>query len=524
MTISDSPRGKSRAARWRPWEIAFVLALGGAIIITVYIAARRLYLGFDDLVTAVIVSDPSLPHMIKAILHGVEVNPPLFFMLEWMLSRLTGHGDFGLRLISAVSLALAVPVLYATLRRIVRPEAAALAVAFVIGLSRGAYEYATYARYYALMILLAALAAYLFAKLYATGGTRRDYLCVFTVHTAMIYTHLFGFFFSGGLLVSHLLLDGFNRTFRWRLYAAVISAWATFALWAPALPRQLSVTKDGTYTPRLDVGTFFEALEMQTPLGVILLLIALLVVVNWLSTRAAGGPQEVRVPDEPAILLRLATLALAWMAIPVATWAASHVVKPFFMPRYAAPCLIAWVILFAALLSAVFRFPSAGAPARFSLPPWCPRIVWLAVLGACIMWQPLRAWTEPPKGQPFHDYDYGHVSLPIVFEDPMDLLPRVIYGTGREYVLLLDREAAKADPNYYTKLTVNYFERWRSFYPNIRVLYYDELPAWPEGYLAVDGELAKTFDWLFKSKTDMKVELLGPSESGNNVYRVQTLR
>jgi hypothetical protein len=36
--------------------------------------------------------------------------------------------------------------------------------------------------------------------------------------------------------------------------------------------------------------------------------------------------------------------------------------------------------------------------------------------------------------------------------------------------------------------------------------------------------LAQAFDWLLKSKADLKVELLGPSESDNKVYHVQTRR
>jgi hypothetical protein len=163
---------------WQVWEIAFVVALGGSIIVTVYIASRRLYLGFDDLVTATLVSDPSLSHMIRAIANGVETNPPLFFILEWLVAHVTGHGDFGLRILSAMSLAMTVPVVYATLRKTVKPEVASLALAFVLGLSRGAYEFAILARYYGWMILLAAIAACLFVQLNLASARRRDYFLV----------------------------------------------------------------------------------------------------------------------------------------------------------------------------------------------------------------------------------------------------------------------------------------------------------------------------------------------------------
>lgn len=319
------------------------------------------------------------------------------------------------------------------------------------------------------------------------------------------------------LLVAHVVLDYLNCKMRWRLYGTVASAWATFLLWAPSLRNQLSVTKDGTYTPRLDVGTFFEALEMQTPLGVVLLLIALLAVLRWLSADDPSTSVESQSPS-PAHLSVLLVLALAWMSVAVITWAGSHVIQPFFMRRYVSPCVNAWVLVAAAILAVIYYAP----PRRrgILLPRWCHQLGWVGTLGFCIVWQPLRAWTEPPKGPPFVDTDYGYSSLPIVFEDAMDFLPRFVYGAGREYVLLLDKHAAAADPAYYTKLTENMFSKWRPFFPRVRILYYDELPAWPNGYLAVDDELAKTFDWLFQNKAEIKAEMLGPWETGNRVYRV----
>lgn len=164
------------------------------MLVTVYIASTRRYLGFDDLVTAMLVSEPNLIRMLKAIGHGVEVNPPLFFILEWMVARLAGTGDFALRVLSGLSIAVAVPVLYVAIRRVVKPEVAALAVGFVIGLSRDVYEFATWARYYGWLILLTAVAGYLFMRSYTESDMRkRDYAYVFLTHCAIVYTHLWVF-------------------------------------------------------------------------------------------------------------------------------------------------------------------------------------------------------------------------------------------------------------------------------------------------------------------------------------------
>ena len=506
---------------WRKWEFAFLALLGGSMLLSAWLVTARRYLNFDDLVTAVLVSEPSLWRMIKAIANGVEVNPPLFFILQWLATRVWGSSDLALRMFSALSVGLAVPVLYLTLRPLIRARAAALAVGLVIGLSRDAFAYGTEARYYGWLILLTAIAAYWFARSYRQPLAWRHLVFIFLTHAALVYTHLFGFFFSGAVLAAHLIVDAFRRQLQWRLYGTFVVAWSTFLLWLPVLSRQLSVTKDGTFTPRIDVGTFLEELEMQTPFPLVLLFSAGLAVLWWLTPRS--GEQEEHSSPARSSLAILLTLGVLWMAVPMGAWAASHVVQPFFMRRYVSPCVNAWALIIAVFVAMLYQSPlRSGGPRFLVLPRWCHHVVFTFVLGFCIIWQPLRAWTAPLKGPPFVDSNYGKSTLPIVFENPMDFLPRVYYGDKRKYVLVLHREAAAASPGYYTKLNFNYFERWRSFFPEIKIVFYDELRVAPEGYLAVDDELTKTFDWLFENEPGLEPQLLGEWEDGNKVYIVRS--
>jgi hypothetical protein len=508
---------------WRKWEFAFLALLGSSMILSVWLITTRRYLSFDDLVTAVLVAEPSLWRMIKAIANGVDVNPPLFFILQWLAARVWGNSDLALRMFSALSVALAVPVLYLALRPAIRARLAALAVALIIGLSRDVLAFGTDARYYGWLILLTAIAAYWFARSYREPLARRQLVLIFLTHAALVYTHLFGFFFSGAVLLAHLIVDALRRQLQWRLYGTFVVAWSTFLLWLPVLSRQLSVTKHGTFTPRINVGSFLEELEMQTPLPLVLLFSAGLAALWWLSQRS--GEKEEHSPPALSSLTVLLTLGVLWMAVPVAAWAASHLMQPFFMRRYVSPCVNAWVLISAVFVAALYQSPLRNGSTRLLvLPRWCHHVVFTFVLGFCIVWQPLRAWTEPPKGPPFVDSDYGNSMLPIVFENPMDFLPRVYYGDKRRYVLLLHRGAAEASPNYYTKLVVNYLERWRPFFPEMKIIYYDELAAGPEGYLAVDGELAKTFEWIFENDPKIQRQLLGDWEGGNKVYVVRSLQ
>ena len=505
---------------WQRWEFAFLGTLAAATMLTVWIVSRRAYLSHDELITAIIVSEPNLLKMLKGIAYGTETNPPLFFILQWFVARLFGTGDLAMRLLPAASVALAGPLVYATMRPALGPRISALALGLVFGLSRDVFLFIEWARYYGWLVFLGALAAWLFGRFHREINPGRSrYFLVFVTHCALVYTHVFGAFFSGTLLLAHVVLDWLDGRRRWALYSAVAGAWAAFLPWIPILRVQVACTRGGTFTPRLNVGTFFDELAMQTPWALALMFIALLALLAALRPATAPEPKS---PTEPGQWTALAALALAWMSVPIVTWAASHVVRPFFMRRYVAPCLVAWAFLIGLVIFAAYRLPRRRISRAWPLLPRLHDLAWVGILVFCLGWQPLRAWKEPPKpATAFTDLDYGHPGLPIVFEDAMDFLPRFIYGRGRQYVLLLDAQAAEADPGYLTKLTERYYSRWRPGYPNIPVRYYEELPAWPDGFLAVDDPLCQTFDWLFKHKPELKEELLGPWPDGKQVYLVR---
>ena len=93
------------------------------------------------------------------------------------------------------------------------------------------------------------------------------------------------------------------------------------------------------------------------------------------------------------------------------------------------------------------------------------------MLICCAGFQPLRARKNADRAPtPFVDLDFGHKELPIVFENSYYFVQRAFYGQGREYLLLIDRDAGEADPGSYTKCMYRFFQNW---YPRtIR-------PAWP---------------------------------------------
>jgi hypothetical protein len=518
---ADESRGCSAVNPLSRWEIIFLVLLVSALLLAFGIKSHKEYFGHDDFVTTTLVSNSNLGEMLKTIAAGGETNPPLYFILQWAVVRCFGNDEFTMRFLSAGSIALAAVVVFLALRRLTGVKSAALAVALVFGLSRAVFWYMQWVRYYGLFVLLAALLVWYLGRIaiglplskWQLGG-------LFVVHVATIYLHLFGTFFSGMFLMALVMMDWLRGRYYWPGYGVIVAAWGTFLLWLPALRHQLQITRDGTWTPRMPLGLFLEEPAMQTPLSFVVLLLAVLTLVAVVTKEREDG-SVVLPPASAATPLLL--LGLAWMTVPVAAWVGSHVIRPFYMQRYVAPCVIALVLLLAVLARALIQFAREASLSRARLPAWVGQLIYGGSLGFCLAFQPLRALQEPPKPTaPFVDADFGHLNLPMVFEDSMDYLVRAHYGHGREYVLLIDRDAAEMDDGYFTKLEERYFGKFRTYYGDkLRALYFDELPPWPEGFLVIDSPLAKTWEWITAHRSGLTVELLGAWPSGGSVYWVR---
>src|SRR4051794_23108620 len=145
---------------------------------------------FDEAVTVRLLRG-SFGHMLSSI-GGSESTPPLYYALAWVWSRVFGHGEVGLRSLSALAGTLFVPVAYAAAR-----ELASRRVAFTIA-ALAAFTplliwYSQEARSYALLVLFAGASFLYFARLLREPTDRRYVL--WTVASGLaIATHYFAAF------------------------------------------------------------------------------------------------------------------------------------------------------------------------------------------------------------------------------------------------------------------------------------------------------------------------------------------
>jgi 4-amino-4-deoxy-L-arabinose transferase-like glycosyltransferase len=145
----------------------------------------------DEVITAARVIPGSFFHMLTEV-KASESNPPLYYVLAWIWSKLFGTGEVGLRSLSALFGVATIPVVYLICRQLAS-ERAGLIGAAIVAVNPMLIWYSQEARSYALVVFFGALALYFFVR--ALQNRDGHDLAFWALATAMaINSHYFAVF------------------------------------------------------------------------------------------------------------------------------------------------------------------------------------------------------------------------------------------------------------------------------------------------------------------------------------------
>jgi hypothetical protein len=195
---AGEPGGGSRAARW--WPLAAIMVLAGALRCS---TLNLQSLWYDEAFTPVHVLHAGLWATLRSVSH-TENTPPLWYVLEWALTRVLGTGAIALRLLSAIAGLATVPVAFAIGREL-GGRRAAICTALLVAVNPLFLWYSQEARAYALFVLMVALAMLCFLRALEEPSPGRLTAFALTGSLALL-THYFALFPLIGMIV--LLLAG----------------------------------------------------------------------------------------------------------------------------------------------------------------------------------------------------------------------------------------------------------------------------------------------------------------------------
>jgi hypothetical protein len=349
--------------RWQTnrLSVALFIILAASLISSLFFKERWLWM--DEVSSYVLLSDASLAHANKAVVSGLEANPPLTMNAYWLLGHGISMSPLFLRSCSVLFFALTVALFYRYITVLLgRPVANFVVLTVFVGLTYLNFTLATQVRSYALFSLLHLL-FFLNSHRLTTAPTRlRLLLLEVGLGTAVVYAHNFGLLYAATMGAFFFCLMLWSR--RWQylrvLGALVAVAGIWFVGWFANFQLQAQIGKPHSWIPLPTFRSFFYTvgdllptvsanLEAKPYLQFLPMLrvaaIVGLIVYLALPRLRQGYADLVK---DPAALFFLQASFVA-LGTTVLTLAASFTVASVFLNRYMWPnhLLFAAVVLYA---------------------------------------------------------------------------------------------------------------------------------------------------------------------------------
>jgi 4-amino-4-deoxy-L-arabinose transferase-like glycosyltransferase len=388
--------------------------LGIAALIIYYLglvaAGGQRHLWHDELYTFYIAQAPSLSELWQDL--GLDLNPPLGYLLARVAMRLFGNTAFAVRLPSMAGVLTGSLCLYAVVTRRLRPSYGLLAV--LIFWSTPALYFATEARPYGLVLGFFGLAMLCWQR---AGDSPRPAWAVPTMACAvsgMMLSHFFAVFFLTPFLLAEVIRLIRSRRLDWAIAAALLTPCVLPLFF-------LHIQTGGAFPPAFQAGLrkmasyYYWTLHPEGWVMLLGLCIAL-------ASRRSGAesPAQAEGPP-PAELAFVAGL----LALPITVNVAMMITHGAFFTRYAAPTLFAYPLVLVFLL----------ATSRGSAPAMC---------GLLALYIPIQNLAKPrPQALQIAQV---HPELPLVAAsgltflemdhyEPPETVDRLYYLTDREHAV-----------------------------------------------------------------------------------------
>ncbi|HEX4038679.1 MAG TPA: glycosyltransferase family 39 protein [Acidobacteriaceae bacterium] len=329
-----------------------------SLIASCVLWSLKRHLWGDEVFSWIELRDPSLPHLLPAVMRVGGGGMPLFYLTAWPWAHVFGFSDLSLRLYSCASVCGAFLLLASALRRRFSAPAAFLGTAFGLFASLIVVEQNSEARGYGLFLLLSAAAiAQLLRVAETPNPRRRDLLLLALSQAALVLGHVLGLIDAGLLLAALIASDAVEKRFRWRVYACAMAGWLALVPWIPAIRASAAVGRPHGWIPVPSFGDLassfsfwlFTGLYWQLPhLPTAVLLagwfcaVLIMIVLAASGCLALAGASGVKRPVYCA--------GFALIAAPLVFYAVSVTITPIFLPRYLIASALGVAILAAAWL------------------------------------------------------------------------------------------------------------------------------------------------------------------------------
>lgn len=502
------------------WVLPGVLILA---IASVWRAATT-WFWLDEAYTAYALAMPDLATLLRWNVES-EMNPPAFFVTEWIWTRIVGTGDLGIRSLPILFACGAYSLTWLQVRRVFGFWAAMV----IVPMTFAAFcRPSTFCEARPTINLIFAVALVSFVHM-LQAQKRVGGWGLSAAHAYLCLTHTIGCLYSGSIFIALLVSAGLRDQTHRRTLGSVAVGWVAFTAWLPALLQQHKNTQPHYWIPAPTMNSFLTTVSNVVHLPIVLFAIAVAACIfQW-----SGAVDS----DEGRRLVRRTSIAVATGVIlgcPVAAFMVSLLGTSFFLDRYLLGGLVGWSLLLSAVWHAFFGDDrcltcAATDPSQHKLhtPPQDTR--WGVIRGRCVsatlasagligLALPSFFVTATPRPGEWITRTVP-ASLPLIFEGPHTFLPALRYSSHRNMFFVLDKEAS-LDPRAHRSAIDNFysFVLLKKYFPDFPVITLDELDALPE-FAVVEDPYEQWADIRFSDNP--KYEFKGLSKNPLSVVHIR---
>ena len=247
-------------------SVALLLVLSASLITSLFFKEKWLWM--DEVLSYLLISDPSIAHMNDALVSSMDQNPPIFPNVYWIIGHLVSEQPQFLRAVTVVTFAITMVVLYRYTTKLVgNPVLNFVLITAIVAFTYLNLSLSTQIRGYALFLLVS-LGYFILMHRLMASPSRTGLLLVFgLLALLLVFSHSFGLFYAAasGAFFAGLFLLSRNRQYFLVLavHGLVLVIW--LLVWYPNFVIQTQAGKPHSWIPLPTFWSFFTIVGELAP-------------------------------------------------------------------------------------------------------------------------------------------------------------------------------------------------------------------------------------------------------------------
>lgn len=248
------------------FSVAIAMALSVGIITSLFFKDQWLWM--DEVLSYMLISDPSVAHLNDALVSGMDANPPLFANLYWFIGHVISLNPQFLRAVSVVIFAVTIALFYGYTTRLVgTPVKNFVLITAIVAFTYLNLTLATQLRTYSLFLLIG-FGYFVASHWLITAPNRlKPLLALSLLGILLVFTHNFGLFYiaASGAFFAVLLIWSGQRQYGWVLAAHAVIGLVWLLIWYSSFVIQADAGKPHSWIPLPTLVSFFHTVGELAP-------------------------------------------------------------------------------------------------------------------------------------------------------------------------------------------------------------------------------------------------------------------